>query len=204
MVRGSRHTGLSDSKLVRLLADLRDSHEQPSEPSLFRTLGTWLDWTHAIELAAVLDERDAAARSAPPSIDVQGLTQRIARLRDRCGTEIERAFSDQNPDEPDSLRRHYRACQQAMEDDIASARQALRQALAAGSAELARLARLDEVMERVLGERERVLLSAIPRWLEQRPLGPSPRKLLLAELDLRLQPLEGLLETLRSQDPRVP
>jgi hypothetical protein len=79
---------------------------------------------------------------------------------------------------------------------------------------MARLSAVDEVMERVLGEQERTLLSAVPRWLEQRHGAPagSPRppddehrlnalrnamqELLRAELDFRWQPVQGLLDAL--------
>ena len=86
---------------------------------------------------------------------------------------------------------------------------------------LAKLAELDTVMEQVIGAQERVLLSTVAARLEPRfdqlrgsrdapasdtPAQPGPwldrfcqemRGLLLAELDLRLQPVEGLLEACR-------
>jgi len=117
-------------------------------------------------------------------------------------------------------RRHYLAQQQAMEDGIAPLRARLREALATRSPTMARLAAVDAVMERVLGHQERGLLATVPPLLEQRfarlrdqaevagdgasPATWQPRfqqdlqDVLLAELDLRWQPIDGLLGALRS------
>ncbi|MFT4267926.1 MAG: DUF3348 family protein, partial [Xenophilus sp.] len=93
----------------------------------------------------------------------------------------------------------------------------LRDALAARSPALARLAAVDAVMERALAAREQALLGALPARLQKhferlrREAGPEAppsawlpafrrdlQALLLAELDFRLQPLEGLMQALRT------
>ena len=121
------------------------------------------------------------------------------------------------PPPPDfgSLRRRYQIRQQAMQESIGRLRERLRERLAARAP---RLAALDTVMEQVLGAQERDLLAALPARLEQRfkrlrdtaaasehpptawlaLLHDDMRALLLAELDLRFQPVNGLLEALRS------
>jgi hypothetical protein len=92
---------------------------------------------------------------------------------------------------------------------------------------MARLASVDVVMEQVLAARERSLLATVPALLEKhfkrlRQAGqPAPdepdsgiqpgawldvfrkdiRLVLLAELDFRFQPVEGLLEALRTRQP---
>ncbi len=108
-----------------------------------------------------------------------------------------------------------------MELAIAALRGRLREAAGRASPALARLAAVDAVMEQVLGAREQALLAGVRRQLEQRfeRLRPPPdaaptdwltpfcqdlQALLLAELDLRLQPLEGLVEALRAGEPVVP
>ncbi len=86
---------------------------------------------------------------------------------------------------------------------------------------MARLAAVDAVMERVLGTQERNLLASVPGLLEGhflrlRKAGQDPanddndpgpwldtfradmRGVLLAELDFRFQPVEGLLAALRA------
>jgi hypothetical protein len=100
----------------------------------------------------------------------------------------------------------------------------LRAALAARSPQMAKLATVDAVMEQALVAREHSLLATVPAMLEKRFKGlrqaalPAPdgaetdatpmawlpvfhqdiRELLLAELDFRFQPVDGLLEALRS------
>ncbi len=120
-----------------------------------------------------------------------------------------------------TFRQRYTKCQLAMETQIVPLRRRLRSSLADRSPALAKLAELDTVMEQVVGGQERALLATLGARLEPRfdqlrgvpedaPLGtpsqPGPwldtfgqemRQLLLAELDLRLQPVEGLLEACR-------
>ncbi|HET9645376.1 MAG TPA: DUF3348 domain-containing protein [Burkholderiaceae bacterium] len=125
-------------------------------------------------------------------------------------------------------RRRCLSRQQAMEAGISALRSRLRTALSQRSPHMARLAALDEVMDNTLGPREHALLAAVPKFLEKHferlrktrdelPAEdtPSPDEpwldlfckdmhaALLAELDVRLQPLEGLLEALR-KTPREP
>ena len=115
-------------------------------------------------------------------------------------------------------RQRYAACQLAMETQIVPLRRRLRSSLADRSGALAKLAELDIVMEQVVGAQERALLATVAARLEPRfdalrgatsddvPVQPGPwlerfrqemRDLLLAELDLRLQPVEGLLQACR-------
>ncbi|MFL6698609.1 MAG: DUF3348 family protein [Vitreoscilla sp.] len=119
-----------------------------------------------------------------------------------------------------SHRQRYTACQLAMETQIVPLRRRLRSSLADRSAGLAKLAELDIVMEQVVGAQERALLATVASRLEPRfdqlrgaQDDPSPgpwlerfrqemRGLLLAELDLRLQPVEGLLEASRQSLPK--
>ncbi|OUM02545.1 DUF3348 domain-containing protein [Variovorax sp. JS1663] len=122
-----------------------------------------------------------------------------------------------------SYRRRYLARQQTMETAIGPQRERLRSILAARSPAMARLAAVDAVMEEVLGVQQHNLLAGIPSRLEKhfarlRRAEPAPdeepegearpgpwldlfrndmRDLLLAELDFRLQPIEGLLEALK-------
>jgi hypothetical protein len=126
-----------------------------------------------------------------------------------------------------AYRRRYVTVQQTMETAIADLRGRLRAGLAARHGGMTKLAMVDAVMERVLGAREQSLLAAVPTMLEARfdhlrraeetglaepaagnTAGPAPgawtsvfrnemRSILLAELDIRFQPVEGLLAALR-------
>lgn len=107
----------------------------------------------------------------------------------------------------------YAAHQRNMADRIGALRERLRALLGRGTPAQARLAALDGVMESVLALRERHLLAKLPALLEPRwqhwqaqpgpwrqHFGAELQALLLAELDLRLQPAEGLVEALATPD----
>ena len=126
----------------------------------------------------------------------------------------------QTPADFATYRQRYGQCQLAMEMQIVPLRRRLRSSLADRSAALAKLAELDSVMEQVVGAQERALLAGVVARLEpcfdrlraaqddasSRPgawldrFRQEMRTLLLAELDLRLQPVEGLLEACRKSN----
>lgn len=120
-------------------------------------------------------------------------------------------------------RRHYLARQQTMEVAIGPLRERLRVSLATRSPAMARLAAMDAVMEQALSAQEHRLLATVPGLLEKHfvrlrqahpalpdePEGKAShaawqdvfrknmQAVLLAELELRFEPVEGLLEALR-------
>ena len=215
----SRRTGFTDSALVRLLARLTDINVPESRHGFADRLSQWFGWTDAISLSAALDGSSAAAQSrarVPASAqerECSGVRAALAKAINERG-----AFASDFA----SHRRRYLARQQAMETAIGPLRGRLRARLAAGSPAMARLAAVDAVMEQVLGAQEQRLLSTVPGLLEkhferlrqaERARDESDgggdsgawlevfctdmRSVLLAELDIRLQPIEGLLEALR-------
>lgn len=111
-------------------------------------------------------------------------------------------------------RRCFLARQGAMAAGIEPLRGRLRMALSARSARLARLAAVDAVMEQVIGAQEHRLLAGVAKLLEKRfahlragsaddedwpaQFQQELQAVLMAELDLRWQPIEGLLAALRS------
>ena len=126
------------------------------------------------------------------------------------------------PDDFEPLRERCLAVQRAMETNVGPLRRRVRSTLAGASPAMARLAAVDAVMEDVIGARERALLATVAARLERRfealrarhdaaddpdtPRQPAGwpdtfrqemRDVLLAELDFRMQPVEGLLEALR-------
>lgn len=118
------------------------------------------------------------------------------------------------------FRQRYLSLQQSMETKIGHLRGRLREMLSLATDDAARLAAVDAVMERALGRRERMLLSTVPallgthferlRQAGQPASAETPaaawrevfrrdmQNVLLAELDVRLQPAEGLLAALRT------
>ncbi|KWS04878.1 hypothetical protein AZ78_2428 [Lysobacter capsici AZ78] len=136
------------------------------------------------------------------------------------------ADADETLDFP-FYRQRYLALQQTMEAGVGRLRERLRAMLTHGEPGMVRLAAVDAVMERALSRRERALLSAAPTllsehferlrqaaltaaaeaaddappavstvWLEA--FRKDMQNVLLAELDVRLQPAQGLLAALRT------
>jgi len=141
---------------------------------------------------------------------------RLARSASPAAVAAAAQAAAEPPPEFAVYRQRYLARQQAMETAIGASRGGLRTALAARSPALARLAAVDAVMEQALAPREQALLAAVPGRLQKhferlrREAGPEAppvdwlpqfrrdvQALLLAELDVRLQPLEGLVQALQ-------
>ena len=183
-------------------------------------LGEWIDWSRAVALSRALDAPAAEAEEGT-SVDFDRLVEECAAVRGSLAADIERGPA-QAP-----LQQHLQSMQRAMHGATGRLRGDLREILAAGSADQARLAEVDAAMEAVLSPREAGLLASLPAALAarfgrlQQPAAiagedaPTPlpengeptwlplfrrelRDLLLAELDLRFQPVEGLLAALRS------
>lgn len=117
------------------------------------------------------------------------------------------------------FRQRHLALQRAMQTATGRLRGDLRERLAQRSTDMARLAEVDAVMEGALSPREHALLGAVPALLEAHferlraaagesaadPSAPwldgfrrDMQGVLIAELDVRFQPVEGLLAALRS------
>jgi hypothetical protein len=225
-----RFTGAA---LVRLLSRLTDAQAPASRHAFPDRLTDWIGWTDAIALAAALHEPPGHVRQGAASADaIVAIATDAARVRDALARSIDQDFAppaaakpsrkavEPAPREPADRkgdlaewRRRHASKQQTMEAAIRAVRGRVRDAMAGLSPDMARLAGVDTVMERVLGEQERTLLSLVPKWLERRhdrridaaewndPMRRDVLDLLHAELDLRWQPVEGLLDALRAAPP---
>jgi hypothetical protein len=200
---------------VRRLAALADGASGIGGDAFMPRLSRWFDWTDAIALSAAL----GPAPEAPLADTRAGAPEReAARVRAAlAGALSERLLAVDEADAFAPWRDQILAHQQAMEAGISTLRRRLRSALAAGTPAQARLATLDAVLERVIGARERELLAIVPRWLErsfERRRRASPpaltsfrrelMELLQAELDFRMQPVEGLLAALAPSSRESP
>ena len=232
MAQLSRRAGLTGSVLVRLLARLTDTDVPDSKQGFADRLSHWLGWSDAISLSAALAAPAAAVPSGPLTAAVVEAGQ-CGRVRAALETAIDeemRALAREQPTDFPPFRRRYLARQQAMATSIAPLRERLRQTLAARSPAMARLAGIDAVMEQVLGEQEHRLLATVPAFLEkcfkrlrqdaapaEDPSGSGAdadawratfsealRSVWLAELDIRLQPAEALVEALRACETTPP
>lgn len=206
---------------IRLLARLGEADVPPPRQSLSDRLSHWLDWKHAVALATALDAAPDTA-ATPVTADAA----ECARVRAALAQAIagDAAFAVPGPGDAADFAFFRQRCltmQQVMEADIAHLRGRLRGALAATTGDAAQLAPIDAVMERTLGRHERTLLASVPAllgahferlrrdaqtdtsdagdasvaWLDT--FRNDMQAVLLAELDVRLQPAEALLAALR-------
>ncbi|MDA7416630.1 DUF3348 family protein [Xenophilus arseniciresistens] len=177
----SQSTAITGSTLVRLLARLTQVDAAQSPQVFTEQLGQWIGWAEAIPLSAAL-----SAAGRPQSVE-DGVWLPDAAHAQRVLDQLQREIDDEAkppvrrtrmptlrgvplpPPVPDfgSWRRRYQTRQQAFDNAVAPLRAQLRQALAAQSAEGARLAAVDQVMERVLALQERQWLAGVPALLEQ-------------------------------------
>ncbi|MGJ7484261.1 DUF3348 domain-containing protein [Variovorax sp. LT2P21] len=226
MVQVPRRTAFADSALVRLLARWNEAEVREPAASTAERLSQWLAWTDAIALSTVLNAPATRAKAiaGPPDDECARVRDGLARTirDDSLYADVDEAAVGTIDFAPYRLR--YLARQQAMEAGVGPLRAKLRSALAARSAAMAKLATVDAVMEQALEARGHSLLATVPAMLEKRfkhlhqaalPAPDAPetdaaptawlpvfhqdiRDLLLAELDFRFQPVDGLLEALRS------
>jgi hypothetical protein len=203
---------------TRLLARLAEVDVTAFSQPLPDRLGQWLDWKQALSLAAALDSRPAAPMEvAPAPEDLHGECKRAHEV-------LATAIKDDPlltpgasvPADPGyaAFRQLCLARQRAMQATVGRLRGTLRDALAQASPDMARLAEVDAVMEAALTPREHTLLAQVPELLGRRfeclrAAGHAPttwldgfrrdmQSVLLAELDLRFQPVDALLAALRT------
>lgn len=203
------------SALVRQLAGWLPAPIELPRQDLAERLGAWLNVADAIELhaahqalPAVAATRRRAARPAAPDVRAD-----LERLRGTLAQAIATPPHPPTEAHDNEFAPHHQRCldqQRRMELGIDALRKHLRQALAAAAPQLAQLAALDAALDQMLGGREQRLLSGVPAFLKARfehwrqaepeawptHFEQDLQHTLLAELDLRLQPLLGMVEAL--------
>ena len=217
------------TRLLAGLSDQTGSaHPAAAQPaaqprSLAAGLGAWLDWTQAIALSAVLGDtvatvpradgahgahgaHGAGAAGGTDSAVLRSAAEAVRRVRDasRLAITSDAVLAPTQAADFEACRRRIRVHQQAMATATATLRAQLRAALAGASAAGARLAALDGVMAAALAAREGQLLAGVIGRLEgldPRDLGRTVQAVLLAELETRLEPAQGLLEALGDAAP---
>ncbi|WP_027794677.1 DUF3348 domain-containing protein [Paraburkholderia acidipaludis] len=172
-------------------------------------------------VAQALDREDAALVVTARSALTKMITRACAPANARRGAR--ETAEAPAPADFAEFRQDYLSIQQAMETEIGQLRKRLRALLAARTPALARLAAVDAIMERSLGAREQRLLASVPALLAthferlRRAAQQAPdeapaasgawlaafrkemQSVLLAELDIRFQPVQGLLAALRAR-----
>ena len=217
MAQHAGRSGLTGTALVRLLAGMAEARASEPRAAFADGLVQWVGWTDAIALSAALERPAPAAPATSPDrhTEEHAEYERVrAALAQAIGRETQAAGC--SPLEAGMGFSPYRQCcvarQQAMGVAIGALRERVRAALAAGGPDPARLAAVDAVLARALAVQEQRLFAGVPARLEkhfQRLCGAEATQarldafradlqaVLLAELELRLQPVEGLLEALR-------
>lgn len=242
------------SPLVRQLSESSGlGAAAPAGQDFAERLGAWLSVADAITLRTALQTIPAAqpgksltAAPIAPTVLAEEL-HRVRATLTKSITTVENALPLRNradhsahgaiaapsiPLDPAAefamLQQRYGEQQRRMEMSADALRARARELLSQASPDLARLAALDEVMDKMLGGREQHALSTVPVFLKKRfeqlrreaaaeaetLFGETPnpsqqltwlvqlaaefQQALLAELDVRLLPIAGMAEALQS------
>jgi hypothetical protein len=230
MAKKTARIGLTASALIRLLASLAEPRGRTREAqvSFADALSQWTGWTDAIALSAALDK--PVPQTTSPLEGDKSVQAEWLRLQESLAQAIvrETQAAGRSPLEAGLGYAPFRQCfvarQQAMDVAVGALRDRVRAVLAGASADLARLAAVDAAMAQALAPQERRLLAALPAQLEKyyqqlraaqaaddldRPGAEAwveafrrdLQAILLAELEHRLQPVEGMLQALTPSTP---
>ncbi len=211
----------SSSSLVRRLGEWAPVDMDGAGMDFAERLGLWLNAFDAIGLQAAHQSIRAIRTAAPgPAADTrpawtQTLDEDVRQVRTALAQAIAQDVLPPAGDsaaEPAYAPYHQRhlELQRQMDQAIGPLRDRVRQALGRASPTLRQLAALDAVLEQMLAPREQQLLPTAAALLERRfgqlrlaatedwpeVFGQDWRQALLAELELRLEPVAGLLEAL--------
>ena len=212
------------SALARQLAGYLPAQPDAPRLDLAERLGAWVNVRDAIALHALHQALPSAAPRRATARPGAAAAQRLALQNLRAALQRGIAAAAPQPLQADdtAFAPVHQRCndqQRRMETGIDALRAHLRQTLAAHSAPLAQLAALDAALDQLLGGREQRLLSSVPAFLklrfeqlrQQEPetwperFEQELQQALLAELDLRLQPLTGLVDALaQAEAPNEP
>ncbi|WP_027777565.1 DUF3348 domain-containing protein [Paraburkholderia caledonica] len=175
MLQALQRTAPSGPALIRLLARFADADVPEPRQSLSDRLSQWLGWTDAIALSSALTGAPpsvpAAARAFGSAEEAECARARASLVKTITGDSAFAVARRRGAGyvEPQAVpvdyalfRQRYQAMQQSMETGVGNLRGRLRALLAAKTPAMSRLALLDAVMERALGERERNLLASVP------------------------------------------
>lgn len=201
------------SPLVRLLADAASVPVDVSRQDFAEKLSLWLGAFDAVTLHGTHQSLKAVVGQSPLGASPHSPAALEAHfLRVRAALVARVSEPVRLPDDSFAPhRQHCQALQRHMGLKIAPLRAQVRQVLAHGAAPLRHLAELDAVWEQMLTAREQKLLSTVPALLEKRfehlhgteelaRYAPEQQAVLLAELNVRLLPVVGLVEAFAQHD----
>ena len=217
-------TNFTSARLVRLLGASTSRELEPPRADFAERVGQWLSAVDTVRLHAALPTGPVAELPFALSAEAGTLLGRLQAERDAVRQGLVDGFAAQAAEalrdavhEVDAghapHRKRHQDQQRQMELRLGPLRATVRQALSQASPRLRQLALLDAALEQALGGREQRLMAAVPLLLERRfvaltqacPEGwhaafvAEVQDMLHAELDLRLQPLDGLMQALRRE-----
>ncbi len=214
---------IDSSRLVRLLSGWAPLDAHAPGMDVAERLGLWVSAFDAIGLqAAQLSiktiTRAAPGTSSPTQASAQSASQDLARVRTTLTHLIAKEAGSLTADDTSYALYHqlHQRLQREMEQAIASLRDRVRQSLGRISPRLRQLAALDAVLQQVIEPREQVLLPAVSTLMARRfeqlrategglnTFVGEWRQALLSELDLRLEPVAGLVDALRREPMKSP
>ena len=174
-------SNFSSSRLVRLLNTWAPADAEVSRQDFAERLGQWVGVSDAITLHAAQQSMQSTTLEKPRPVSAAGippLQEEFQRVRTAlvqaimaggAGGGSAKGVATTDADARYAPhRKRYLDLQRHMEMRIAALRRQVRQALSTATPELAQLATLDAVLDRMLVDREQKLLSAVPVFLEQR------------------------------------
>ncbi len=205
--------------LIRLLTQFNG--QTPTEPGIAEQLGRMINLADAIHFADSL-YRSSKAQPEPSPIAAAAAQKLLLQERSAVIRSLKKAKWPTPPQPFEIYFKFYVAQQTNMERRIAKLREDIRQAIAEQSQTLAHLAALDRTLDELFQPQFRKFFHTVPRLLQQRfshweqttagheitaetlqstRFGAELMQVFLAELDLRLKPILGLLEALDANHP---
>jgi hypothetical protein len=206
------------SSLVRLLSDTVSVPVDVSRQDFAEQVSQWLGALDAVKLHGTHQSLKAVVGASPLGVSPHSpaaLEAHFQRVRQALVAAVSEPM--RLPDASFTpWRQQCHALQRHMGLKIATLRAQVRQVLAHGPAPLRQLAELDAAWEQTLTSRETKLLATVPTLLEQRfehlrsSGAPDPlaryaheqQAVLLAELNVRLLPVAGLVEAFAQHHSR--
>lgn len=213
------HRTFSSSRLVRLLSDLAGVDIEPPKQDVAERLAGWLGVHDAMTLHAAHQAIQAVGKK-PPSDAVLARPLAMEEEFHRVRTALVKSITASGAaPETDAgyapYQQRYLDQQRQMALRIDALRAYVRQAITMVSPQLGQLASFDTMMEQMFGGREKKLLSTVSVLLERRfehlrktqqqdVFGKELEEVLLAELELRFQPVVGLIEAFSNEVKKQP
>lgn len=213
------HRTFSSSRLVRLLSDLAGVEIDTPKQDLAERLGGWLGVHDAMALHAAHQAIQAVDKKNPPDALLArplAVEEEFHRVRTALVKSITASGGAPEADAGYApYQQRYLNQQRQMTLRIDALRAHVRQTITMVSPPLAQLASLDAMMAQMLGGPEKKLLSTVSVLLERRfehlrttrqqdAFSKELEEVLLAELELRFQPVVGLIEAFSNEVKKQP